>query len=197
MKQKGFTLIELLVVVAIIGILAAVGVVAYNGYTASAKRNATLQQHTQAVKFINNNDSPGLKRGGVLNIVRRKVELRCPADNIPEDITIDLAGTDIGTSIKISSVKLPENVTPVITDRDFVIATVAAPTIIKEPEKPAEGEAAEGAEGEAAAEGAEATSETSGKEGEQAKKDDKGKDASTDKKPADKKPAEKKPAEKK
>ena len=132
-----------------------------------------------------------------LNIVRRKVELRCPADNIPEDITIDLAGTDIGTSIKISSVKLPENVTPVITDRDFVIATVAAPTIIKEPEKPAEGEAAEGAEGEAAAEGAEATAETSGKEGEPAKKDDKGKDASPDKKPADKKPAEKKPAEKK
>ena len=149
------------------------------------------------VKFINNSDSPGLKRGGVLNIVRRKVELRCPADNIPEDITIDLAGTDIGTSIKISSVKLPENVTPVITDRDFVIATVAAPTIIKEPEKPAEGEAAEGAEGEAAAEGAEATAETSGKEGEPAKKDDKGKDASPDKKPADKKPAEKKPAEKK
>ena len=60
------------------------------------------------VKFINNNESPGLKRGGVLNIVRRKVELKCPADSIPEDITIDLSGTDIGTSIKISSVKLPE-----------------------------------------------------------------------------------------
>ena len=66
------------------------------------------------VKFKNNNDSPGLKRGGVLNIVRRKVELKCPADSIPEDIVIDLAGTDIGTSIKISSVKLPENVVPVI-----------------------------------------------------------------------------------
>ena len=149
------------------------------------------------VKFINNNDSPGLKRGGVLNIVRRKVELKCPADNIPEDITIDLAGSDIGTSIKISSVKLPENVVPVITDRDFVIATVAAPTIIKEPEKPAEGETAEGAEGEVAAEGAEATADTAGKDGDQAKKDEKGKDASTDKKPAEKKPAEKKPAEKK
>ena len=148
------------------------------------------------VKFINNNDSPGLKRGGVLNIVRRKVELKCPADNIPEDITIDLAGSDIGTSIKISSVKLPENVVPVITDRDFVIATVAAPTIIKEPEKPAEGETAEGAEGEVAAEGAEATADTAGKDGDQAKKDEKGKDASTDKKPAEK-PAEKKPAEKK
>ncbi len=148
------------------------------------------------VKFINNNDSPGLKRGGVLNIVRRKVELRCPADNIPEDIIINLAGTDIGTSIKISSVKLPENVLPVITDRDFVIATVAAPTIIKEPEKPAEGEAAEGSEGEVAAEGGETTAETAGKE-DQAKKDEKGKEAATDKKPADKKPADKKPAEKK
>ena len=144
------------------------------------------------VKFINNNESPGLKRGGVLNIVRRKVELRCPADNIPEDITIDLAGTDIGTSIKISFVKLPENVSPVITDRDFVIATVAAPTIIKEPEKPAEGEATEGAEGEATAEGAEGATEAAGKEGDAVKKDEKGKDAPPDKKPAEKKPAEKK-----
>ena len=149
------------------------------------------------VKFINNDDSPGLKRGGVLNIVRRKVELRCPADKIPEDITINLADTDIGTSIKISSVKLPENVLPVITDRDFVIATVAAPTIIKEPEKPAEGEAAEGGEGEVAAEGGDTTAETAGKEGDQAKKDEKGKEAANDKKPAEKKPAEKKPAEKK
>ena len=148
------------------------------------------------VKFINNAESPGLKRGGVLNIVRRKVELKCPADNIPEQIVIDLNGTDIGTSIKISSVKLPENVTPIITDRDFVIATVAAPTIIKEPEKPVEGEAAEGAEGEAPVEGAEATAEGA-KGGETAKKDDKNKDASQDKKPAEKKPAEKKPAEKK
>ena len=149
------------------------------------------------VKFINHPDSPGLKRGGVLNIVRRKVELRCPADSIPEDITIDLAGTDIGTSIKISSVKLPESVVPVIVDRDFVIATVAAPTIIKEPEKPAEGEAAEGVEGEAPAEGAEGKTEAASKDGDQAKKDDKGKEAAPDKKPADKKPAEKKPAEKK
>ena len=149
------------------------------------------------VKFINNNDSPGLKRGGVLNIVRRKVELRCPADSIPEDITIDLAGTDIGTSIKISSVKLPESVAPVIVDRDFVIATVAAPTIIKEPEKPAEGETAEGAEGETPAEGAEGAAEAASKEGDNTKKDEKGKEPASDKKPVDKKPAEKKPAEKK
>ena len=145
------------------------------------------------VKFINHPDSPGLKRGGVLNIVRRKVELKCPAENIPDEIIIDLAGTDIGTSIKISSVKLPENVIPTITDRDFVIATVASPTVMKEPEKPAEGEAAaEGAEGETPAEGAEAVA----KDGEGAKKDDKAKEGA-DKKPDEKKPAEKKPAEKK
>jgi large subunit ribosomal protein L25 len=144
------------------------------------------------VIFINHSDSPGLKRGGVLNIVRRAVELKCPAENIPNDITIDLAGTDIGTSIKISYVKLPENVTPTITDRDFVIATVAAPTVIKEPEKPAEG-TAEAAEGEVPADGAEAAA----KDGDAAKKDDKGKEGSADKKPEDKKSAEKKPAEKK
>ena len=145
------------------------------------------------VKFINHPDSPGLKRGGVLNIVRRKVELKCPAENIPDEIVVDLAGTDIGTSIKISSVKLDSNVVPTITDRDFVIATVASPTVIKEPEKPAEGEAAaEGAEGEATAEGADAVA----KEGDAAKKDDKSKE-SGDKKPEEKKPAEKKPAEKK
>ena len=140
------------------------------------------------VKFINHPDSPGLKRGGVLNIVRRKVELKCPAENIPDEIIVDLAGTDIGTSIKISAVKLGSDIVPTITDRDFVIATVASPTVIKEPEKPAEGEAAaEGAEGEAPAEGAEA----SPKDGDAAKKDDKTKEGS-DKKPEEKKPAEKK-----
>ena len=140
------------------------------------------------VKFINHPDSPGLKRGGVLNIVRRKVELKCPAESIPDEIVVDLAGTDIGTSIKISSVKLPENVIPTITDRDFVVATVAAPTVIKEPEKPAEETPAEGAEGEAPAEGTEAAA----KEGDPAKKDDKAKDSSADKKSEEKKPAEKK-----
>ena len=147
------------------------------------------------VKFINHPDSPGLKRGGVLNIVRRKVELKCPAEKIPDEIIVDLAGTDIGTSIKISSVKLGNDVVPTITDRDFVIATVASPTVIKEPEKPAEGEAAaEGAEGEAPAEGAEAAA----KDGDAAKKDDKAKEGGDKKKEGgDKKPEEKKPAEKK
>ena len=145
------------------------------------------------VKFINHPDSPGLKRGGVLNIVRRKVELKCPAESIPDEIIVDLAGTDIGTSIKISSVKLPENVIPTITDRDFVVATVAAPTVIKEPEKPAEETTAEGAEGETPAEGA----EVAAKDGDPAKKDDKAKEGSAEKKSTDKKPEEKKPAEKK
>jgi len=143
------------------------------------------------VKFKNHDSSPGLKRGGVLNIVRRKVELKCPADKIPEEITIDLDGLDIGTSIKISSVNLSEGVKPTITDRDFVIATVAAPTVMKEPEKPAEGEAAEGAEGEVTA--AEGETTTTAKEGEAVKKDEKGKESSGDKKPT----VEKKQSEKK
>ena len=108
------------------------------------------------VKFINNDKSPGLKRGGVLNIVRRKVELKCPTENIPKELIVDLDNLDIGASIKISSIKLPENVVPTIQGRDFVVATVAAPTIIKEPEKPAEETTEEGAEG---AEGAEETAE--------------------------------------
>ena len=98
------------------------------------------------VLFINHEKSPGLKRGGVLNIVRRKIELKCPSEKIPESITIDLDGVDIGESFKISSVKLEEGVTPTIIGRDFVIATLAAPTVMKEPEKPAEAEVAEGEE---------------------------------------------------
>jgi len=144
------------------------------------------------VKFINNDDCPGLKVGGVLNIVRRKIELKCPADNIPEEIIIDLKNLEIGTSIKISFIKLPENVTPVITDRDFVIATVAAPTVLKEPEKPAEGEAVEGAdsvEGAVPAAGAEGDTPATGKEGDAAKKDDKakGKEQAAEKKQPEKK----------
>jgi len=103
------------------------------------------------VQFINHEKSPGLKRGGVLNIVRRKVELRCPSEKIPENLVIDLDGVDIGESFKISSINLETDVTPTIRGRDFVIATLAAPTVMKEPEKPAEAEAAEGeAEAEAA-----------------------------------------------
>ena len=111
------------------------------------------------VNFINHEKSPGLKRGGVLNIVRRKVELKCPSEKIPESLTLDLDGIDIGESFKISSVKLDPEVSPTIQGRDFVIATLAAPTVMKEPEKPAEAEATEGEEG---SEGAEAAAGTDG-----------------------------------
>ena len=128
------------------------------------------------VKFINHEKSPGLKRGGVLNIVRRKVELKCPTEKIPTELIVDLENVDIGESFKISSIKLPENVTPTIQGRDFVVATLAAPTVIKEPEKAAEAATEEeGATGDAkAAEGAEGEvkpAEESKKEGD--KKDDK------------------------
>ena len=102
------------------------------------------------VKFINHDKSQGLKKGGVLNIVRRKVELKCPTENIPNEIVVDLDNTEINSSLKISSVKLPENVIPTIMDRDFVIATVVSPTILVEPEKTEETTA----EGEVPAEGA-------------------------------------------
>ena len=144
------------------------------------------------VKFTNNEKSPGLKRGGVLNIVRRKIELKCPAENIPTELIVDLDGLDIGSSIKISSIKLPENVSPTIQGRDFVVATVAAPTIIKEPEKPAEDATTEGVEG--ATEGAEG--ETKAAEGEkEGDKKETGKEG--DKKESDKKEEKKSPAEKK
>ena len=137
------------------------------------------------VEFINHEKSPGLKRGGVLNIVRRKVELKCPSEKIPEKLTLDLDGIDIGESFKISSVKLDPEVTPTIQGRDFVIATLAAPTVMKEPEKPAEAEAAEGAEG---AEGTEAAASADGEKAA----------AEGDKKEGDeKKPAEKKSPEEK
>jgi large subunit ribosomal protein L25 len=108
--------------------------------------------------FINHELSPGLKRGGVLNIVRRTVQINCPANNIPEEIVFDLEGLEIGDAIHISATKLPEGAEPTITDRDFTIGTVAAPTVVKEPEAAAEGEAADG---EAADEEATKTEESS------------------------------------
>ena len=91
--------------------------------------------------FVNDEESPGIKRGGVLNVVRHTLELSCRADAIPNEIEIDLTGLDIGDSVHISQIDLPDGVTPTITDRDFTIASVAAPSVIKE-------EAAEEAEGE-------------------------------------------------
>ncbi len=139
------------------------------------------------VEFINHEKSPGLKRGGVLNIVRRKVELRCPSEKIPEKLTLNLDGVDIGESFKISSVKLEADVVPTIQGRDFVIATLAAPTVMKEPEKPAEAEAAEGEEGAEGAENAGADGEKSAAEGDKKEGDKK---EGEDKKPSEKKSAE-------
>jgi large subunit ribosomal protein L25 len=91
--------------------------------------------------FINDEESPGIKRGGVLNVVRHTLELSCRADAIPNEIEIDLTGLEIGDSVHISQIDLPEGVTPTITDRDFTVASVAAPSVVKE-------EAAEEAEAE-------------------------------------------------
>lgn len=83
------------------------------------------------VIFVNEDASPGLKRGGVLNIVRHELELICDNDKIPDDIQIDVSGFDIGDSIHISSVKLPKGSESKITDRDFTIATIVAPSALK------------------------------------------------------------------
>ena len=96
------------------------------------------------VVFINEDASPGLKRGGVLNIVRHELELICENDKIPDDIQIDVAGFDIGDSIHISHVKLPKGSESKITDRDFTIATIVAPSALKstDGDTTVEGEAA-------------------------------------------------------
>lgn len=98
------------------------------------------------VHFIDENKSPGLKRGGTLNIVRHEIELSCPADAIPERIEVSLDGLDIGDAVHISSVKLPDSVKPTITDRDFTIATVASSSSMKSEEDEAAAEAEAGEE---------------------------------------------------
>jgi large subunit ribosomal protein L25 len=111
-------------------------------------RGTTIHVTVQ-VAFLNEEISPGLKRGGVLNVVRREIELVCPADAIPEQIELDLAKADIGDSLHISQVTLPAGVHPAIADRDFTIATIAAPTVVAEEaaeEQEAAHEAAEAAE---------------------------------------------------
>ena len=89
-------------------------------------KNATVAVGI-AVEFLNEDKCTGLKLGGVLNIVRSQVELNCPAISIPEKLTVDLEGLNVGHTIHISSIELPEGCTPTITDRDFTIATIAAP----------------------------------------------------------------------
>ena len=103
------------------------------------------------VEFINEDKCPGIKIGGVLNVVRYEVELNCPATAIPEKITIDLDGVKIGDSIHISAIPLPEGVSPTITDRDFTVATLASP-----------GGGVKNEDDEDAAEGEEADAEESG-----------------------------------
>ena len=90
------------------------------------------------VVFVNEDASPGLKKGGVLNIVRLELELVCPNEEIPAEINIDVTGKDVGDSIHISEVALPKGVESAITDRDFTIATLVAPSALKK----SEGEAA-------------------------------------------------------
>ncbi|MEM9207259.1 MAG: 50S ribosomal protein L25/general stress protein Ctc [Pseudomonadota bacterium] len=86
------------------------------------------------VSFINEEASPGIKRGGVLNVVRYAVEVNCPADAIPEELVADLTGFDVGDALHISAISLPENVVPTITDRDFTVATIAAPAGLRSEE---------------------------------------------------------------
>ena len=95
--------------------------------------NATVHVNVPVV-FTNEEDSPGLKRGGVLNVVRHELELVCDANKIPDEIQIDVSGVEVGDSIHISSVKLPEGAVSAITDRDFTIATIVAPSALKSSE---------------------------------------------------------------
>ena len=99
------------------------------------------------VAFLNEEESPGLKRGGLLNVVRHDIEANCRADAIPHHIEVDLTGLDIGDSVHISMIALPDGVVPTITDRDFTVATIAAPTVVQE-EATAEADEAAAAEGE-------------------------------------------------
>ena len=93
-----------------------------------------MQENTKVnveipIEFLNQEKCPGLKKGGVLNTVRRLVELTCNANNIPNKLEFDLIESEIGDAVKISNIKLPEGVSPTITDRDFVIATLVPPTV--------------------------------------------------------------------
>ena len=108
-----------------------------------------IGEHTKVtvavpVRFDNDEDSPGLKRGGVLNVVQHEIELVCDAASIPNEIHIDLTGLEIGDSIHISQVSLPEGVTPANTDEDFTVATIVAPSAMKAEEAEEEAETAEG-----------------------------------------------------
>ena len=138
-----------------------------------------------AVRFEGHEECEGLKRGGVINIVRHEVELLCPVEAIPDTLVIDIADLNIGDSVHISQIELPEGVTPTITDRDFTVATIAAPTIHveeevesddEEDEEGLEGE--EGEEGVEGEEGEEGEEVEEGREGKESKESKEGKEGS-------------------
>ncbi|MEM1285974.1 MAG: 50S ribosomal protein L25/general stress protein Ctc [Cohaesibacteraceae bacterium] len=110
-------------------------------------KGATLTVNVP-VHFVNEDICPGIKAGGVLNVVRHEVELNCPANAIPEALELDLVNAELGDSLHISLVKLPEGAEPTITDRDFTIATIAAPAGLKSEESEADDEGAEEEAGE-------------------------------------------------
>jgi len=120
-------------------------------FSASTRVNVEVVVH-----FLNQEECSGLRHGGVLNVVRHMIELRCAPDNIPEYLELDLAEANIGDSLHISAIALPEGVELTITDRDFTVATIAAPTIVEEVEDE------EGEEGEAGVEAAEGEGEEDG-----------------------------------
>ncbi len=124
-------------------------------FSASRKLNVAVP-----VRFLNEEDSPGLKRGGVLNVVRHEVEVLCTADNIPGEFEVDVAGLEIGDAIHASAITLIEGVEFTITDRDFTIATIAAPTVMVAEDEEDEVEGEEGVEGEADDEAAEDSAST-------------------------------------
>ena len=107
-------------------------------FSASTRLNIDVQ-----VSFENEDNCPGLRMGGVLNVVRFAVELRCRPDSIPEALVADLSGLEIGDTLHISAIKLPEDVELTITDRDFTIATIAAPTLVEEVDEDVDGEGGE------------------------------------------------------
>jgi large subunit ribosomal protein L25 len=117
-----------------------------------------------AVRFEGQEECEGLKRGGVINVVRHEIELICPVESIPEGLVADIASMNIGDSVHISDIELPEGVTPTITDRDFTVATIAAPTVHVEEveEEGEEGEEGEGMEGEGTESESEDSAENSG-----------------------------------
>ena len=116
------------------------------------------------VEFIGDDVSPGIKGGGVLNVVRYTVEVSCTPDLIPNNLVIDLSNSEIGDSLHISTVDLPEGVTPTISDRDFTIATIVAPTVVRD-EAASDGDSdGDGADTEAATEDSEDNNEENSEE---------------------------------